>query len=220
MIRFKPHEAYAYIKPYLPENSIVIEAGAFDGHDTQRMAHAFPTATIHAFEPVPQIFEQLATNTASLANVHCYQVALSNQTGMAELYLSEKLNKPHRPSQANSLRKPKERLQYSTMQFPHSIMVPTITLDDWAQQQQVDHLDFLWLDLQGHELAVLSASPIMLATLCVIYTEVAFIEAYEGQPKFPEVTSWMAAQGFTLVGCNFHEPPRSFFGNVLYVRQP
>src|ERR1700733_5696671 len=41
---------------YLPSNPIIVEAGAFDGKDTQLMAQFFPQGAIHTFEPDPDNF--------------------------------------------------------------------------------------------------------------------------------------------------------------------
>lgn len=218
MIIFKPHEALQHIKSYLPENPIIVEAGAFDGRETQKMIALWPRGTIHAFEPVPAIFEKLKLNTSHLENVHRYPIALSDRTGTSQLYISEKPEKPGIPAQANSLLKPKERLSISPLIFPTTIEVPTTTLDDWARDYSIDHVDFLWLDLQGYELNVLKASPKTFAQVKVIYTEVEFIEAYEGQYQYPQVKTWLEDNGFIMIGKDFSDKPTWFFGNVLFIR--
>ncbi len=199
MIIFKTHQALDYIQKYLPNNPVIVEAGAFDGKDTLRLVQQWPHATIHAFEPVPDIFEQLKKNTEHLNNVHRYPLALSNTTGTATFYVSEKPNKPGKPTQAGALHKPKERLKHSPIEFPHTIDVPTITLDDWATQNNIDHVDMLWLDMQGYELPVMQAAPNILKTVNVIFTEVAFIEAYENQPQYKDVRGWLENNGFTMI---------------------
>ena len=218
MITFKPHEIFDQAKPHLPDNPIVVEAGAFDGHDTLRIMQQWPNATVHSFEPVPAIFKQLEKNTTHIPNVHCYQLALSNQNGTAPFYLSEKPSKPGMPSQAGSLHKPKERLKYSPITFSETIQAPTCTLDTWAEQHKINAIDMLWLDMQGHELAVMQAAPHMLKTVKVVYTEVAFVESYANIPQYDEVHKWLVSQGFTLFGKDFPDTPTWFFGNALFVR--
>ena len=219
MIIFKSHEALKHIKQHLPSNPIVVEAGAFNGNDTQKMANLWPKGTIHTFEPVPEIFVQLKKNTAHLPNVHCHQLALSDQNGTAQFHLAEKPEKPGVPTQAGSLRKPKKRLQWSSIQFPRTINVQTITLDSWVQQNNIDHVDFLWLDIQGQELDVLKTAPHILPTVKVIYTEVSFIESYENQPLCEEVKTWLEQHGFKEVGRDFTDQKKWFFGNALFVQQ-
>jgi len=219
MITFKPHESFQYIKQYIPEKPVIVEAGAFDGHETQRMLAVWPEAIIHTFEPIPAVFKKLEASTAHLANVHRYQIALSDSTGNTPLYVAERPDRPGIPSQASSLRMPKERLLYSSIQFPYTIDVPTITLDDWAQKYQISQVDLLWLDMQGYELNALTAARVMLKQVSVIYTEVAFIESYAGQAQYPEVQAWLENEGFILIGRDFPDQPKSFFGNALFVKK-
>lgn len=219
MIIFKTHQALDYIQKYLSNNPVIIEAGAFDGKDTLRLAEKWPNATIHAFEPVPAIFEQLKKNTEHIKNIHRYSIALSSQTGTATFYVAEKPHKPGKINQAGALHKPKERLKHSPIEFPRTIKVQTITLDDWAMQNNIDHVDMLWLDLQGYELPVMQAAPKILNTVNVIFTEVAFIEAYEGQPQYKDVKNWLENNDFTMIGKDFEDPPQWFFGNALFVKK-
>lgn len=215
---FKKHELLALIKPYLPQDPIIVEAGAFDGSDTKKNAQFFAHATIHAFEPVPEIFQLLTNNTHTLQNVFRYQVALSDHTGSATFHVSEKPSRPGKPFQAGSLHEPKERLRYSDARYTKTISVPTSTLDDWAKQNAIDHVDFLWLDAQGHELAILQGAAHLLTTVRVIYTEVQFIHAYENQPLYQEVKTWIESQGFVAIAKDFTKETDWFFGNVVFVK--
>lgn len=219
MIIFNSHKALDVIKPFLPDNPIIVEVGAFDGHDTKKMVSQWPNGIIHAFEPVPEIYDRLVTNTSMLNNVHRYPVALSNHTGNAEFYVSEKPNKPGIASQAGSLYKPKERLHHSPLIFPRMTSVPTITLDQWADENGITTIDLLWLDTQGHELAILQAAPKMIEHIKVVFAEVSFIESYEGQPLYKDVVAWMEQHGFEQIGRDFVDTTNSFFGNALFVRK-
>lgn len=51
------------LKQVLPDNAIIIEAGAFDGGDTQEIAELLPNAHIYAFEPLPNLFSILKKKT-------------------------------------------------------------------------------------------------------------------------------------------------------------
>ncbi len=218
MLIFKSHEALEHIKRYLPQNPIILEAGSFTGVDTIRMGCMWPASHIHAFEPVPELFQKLKNRISEYKNITGYQYALSNRNGSATFYVSEKPDKPGTASQASSLLQPKERLKYSPLIFPHTIAVQTITLDTWARTYNINSIDMLWLDIQGHELAVLQASKEILNTVQVIFTEVSFLESYKNQPKVDEVTQWMQEYGFTCVGQDYVSQTDYFFGNRLFVK--
>lgn len=213
---FKPHQAIDIISHYLPANPLIIEAGAFNGSDTIAMAKKWPKATIHAFEPVPQIYEKLVANTKEYPNIHTHNYALSNQSGSATFYVSEKPTKPCIASQAGSLLAPKERLKYSPMQFPYTIEVPTITLDQWAEKNNIKKIDFIWLDTQGAELAILKAAPTMIKNLTAIYLEIGFYENYANQPSYQKIKSWLSMHNLEEVGRDFETMKKHFFGNCLF----
>jgi FkbM family methyltransferase len=219
MIIFKSHQAVEYIARYLPDNPCIVEAGAYVGGDTAKMAARWPKGTIHAFEPVPELYAQLQQAVANFQNVHTYPLALSTQQGTADFYIGEKVEKPGRPTQAGSLHKPKERLHISPIQFPRTITVPTTTLDAWALEHQIPSIDMLWLDVQGHELSVLQSGLHMLSTVNVILIEVAFIEAYEQQPSADSIIDFLTQHGFEMVGKDFADKPIWFFGNILFVKR-
>lgn len=219
MKQFKHHQIIDLVKQFLPSNPVVVEAGAFDGTDTKKMSLTWPSGIIHAFEPVPQNFQLLHDNTVIFNNIRCYPLALSDASGYATFFTAVNPSKPEKPCQAGSLLAPKERLTHSPMVYQQTIQVPAVTLDAWAQQNDVDRIDFLWLDLQGHELSVIKSSPHIIATVRVLYTEVHFIEAYEGQSSYNELKNYLESIGFVMVGRDFTEPPTWFFGNALFVRQ-
>jgi hypothetical protein len=72
--------------------------------------------------------------------------------------------------------------------------------------------------MQGHELAVLQASPDLIKKAALIYLEVNFIPAYESQPTQSEINTWMESQGFTAIARDFDEKTTRFFGNIVYQR--
>lgn len=219
MIIFKSHTTIDILKQFLPNNPIIVEAGAFDGSDTKRMVQQWPDAIVHAFEPLPEIYERLVANTSNVKNVYCYPVALSNRNATALFHISENPTKPGIASQAGSLHAPKERLNHSPLIFPRTTTVQTITLDTWANENAIQSIDLLWLDTQGHELEILQAAPKMLPNIRVVLAEVAFGENYEGQPLYEEVVTWMTDHGFEYVGRDFVDKTKSFFGNVLFVKK-
>ncbi len=219
MIFFHPHKTVDTLVSFLPDNPVIVEAGSFDGNDTNKMAIKWPNGAIHAFEPVPEILLRLKTNTAKHSHISYHPYALSNSDKSALFYVSEKPTRPGVASQAGSLHQPKERLKVSPLIFPRTIMVNTIPLPEWAQQNNIGHIDLLWLDTQGHELAILQAAGSFLNNIRVVLAEVSFIESYEKQPLYADVVAWMTHHGFELIGCDFENQTKTFFGNALFVNK-
>jgi FkbM family methyltransferase len=216
-ILLKKDKLLQFVKQYIPQDPIIVEAGAFNGNDTLKLHQQWPHASIHAFEPVPEIFALLEENTKTVSCISRYNCALSNAIGFTEFHVSENPKKPGAPFPAGSIHAPKERLQWSDARYTKIISVPTITLDAWADNHGVDRIDFLWLDLQGHALPVLQAAERILSRTIFIYTEVEFIEAYAHQALYPEIRSWLEAHNFTMIAQDFTDQTSWFFGNVLFV---
>lgn len=201
----------SYFKPFLPADPIIVEAGAAHGVDTVEMAKTWPSSVIYAFEPIPSIFSDLNKRTSSLTNIYTVPLALSNQTGTAQMFVSG--GDSHYSS---SLLEPKEHLNHHpTVSFNHTIQVSTITLDQWAIGNNISKVDLLWLDLQGSEPDVLRASPETLKTVKVIYSEVSLKQLYKGTPLYFEFRSWLETQGFRV---EREELAWEDAGNVLFVR--
>lgn len=221
VISGKHAEVFNIVKNYLPKSPIILEAGAFDGIDTERMKNIWPDSIIFSFEPDPENFIKLQNKTKNLHNVFISTLALSNTNGHAIFYRSQDRNTPDN-RQSGSLLAPKEHLAYAPhVVFSNEFEVSTTTIDDWAKSQGINHIDFLWLDMQGAELLALKAGQNILKTVSAIFTEVEFVEAYQGQALSGEIQHWLEKQGFTLIAQDFPlEKNNKWYGNILMVRLP
>ena len=202
----------SHITRFLPSNPIIVEAGAHNGSDTIEMSKTWPEGTVYAFEPIPEIFDRLVRRTRGLNNVHLFPLALSDKTGTANIFVSSG------PSDgSSSLMAPKEHvLVHPDVHFKKTIVIRTITLDVWAKENGIERVDFLWLDMQGYELAMLKASSRILQTVRVIHTEVSLKELYEGVPLYSEVRKWLDERGFRV---EREELLWADSGDVLFVRK-
>lgn len=219
MLHIRTQDRLSIIANYIPEQPIILEAGAFHGQDSIRIAQHWPHATIYAFEPVPELFAQLRDATAAHPQIHPVPRALGATEGTHTFWPSEHPKRPGKHSQAGSLLEPNERLQWSSITFNAPITVQATTIDAWAKQNNVASIDLLWLDLQGYELPVMQASPHILKTVRAIWTEVHFVQAYKDQAQYSDVTTWLESQGFTLIGTDFTNTTSWFFGTALFVRK-
>lgn len=195
--------------PFMPEAPVIVEAGAHVGTDTVELAELWPEGTIHAFEPIPAVYEQLVARVGRLSNVRVYNVALGASTGTSTMWVSEG------GDQSSSLSAPKTHLTaYPDIRFERQTTVQVTTLDTWAAKERIDRVDFLWLDMQGHELVALKHGPRMLPLVKAMIIEVFAEELYEGAPLWPEVRDWLVEQGFRVVRMRIDGP----FGNALVAR--
>lgn len=73
------------------------------------------------------------------------------------------------------------------------VPVQTVRLDDIAE---IEHLDYLKIDIQGGEREVFSGGAAKLAGCVVIQTEVAFAQTYENQPTIGSIDIQLRMLGF------------------------
>ncbi len=213
----KPKDQYAIsksvVKKYIPSNAVIIDCGAHTGGDSLEMSRLFPAATIHAFEPVPDVYKLLEQYTSRVPNIKRYKLALSDKESTAFMFVSS-----GQSDASSSLLTPHAHLDdHPDVLFENKIEVKTITLDDWARKNNITHVDFLWLDMQGFEYQMLQASSQILPTVKAIHTEVSMKETYKGCKLYPEIRSWLENKGFYV-----HTeaiPQNSDMGNVLFVRK-
>lgn len=199
------------IASFLPNNPIILEAGAHKGRDTLKMVKQWPQGTFYCFEPVPAMFELLNKAVDGMPHVHCYQLALAGSNGTATFHVSS-----GRSDAASSLYEPAEyALEHPDTIF-NDITVKTSTLDSWATEHKVKRIDFMWLDMQGGELAMLQAGTNVLKTVTAICSEVNLIERYAGAPLYSTYKAWMESQGFYVA---YEHLFKTTWGNVLFVRK-
>jgi FkbM family methyltransferase len=175
----------------------VFEVGAADGRDSLRYAELFPAANVFAFEPVPELYGQLAAKAAGCPRITGFNVALADRQGSAEFHLSNWID-------ASSLLRPKatgstfDAYQASS----RSITVNVDTLDAVCRREGIEHIDLLKMDAQGAELRILEGASEVFARGAVdmVYSEVHFMESYEGAARFDQVMSWLLGRGLRFHG--------------------
>jgi FkbM family methyltransferase len=104
-------------------------------------------SNVYAFEPSQHTYESLSENAKGYSNVHLNNFGLGNESGEFELFYDEI------GSALASLSK--RRLDHFGIDFRYSEKVRIETLDDYCINQNVQNIDLLKLDVEGHELEVL-----------------------------------------------------------------
>lgn len=197
-----------YVRRFLPNNPVILEAGGRDGEDSCRMKKVWPHATMHVFEPWGPSFEKLTQCTQGLSNVHRYQYALTTYSGTIEFHIN------FHNDGACSIGAP---LDYNKHEFrTDTVSVPCTTLAAWAAAEGVDHIDFMWLDMEGHELyALMHAPKKLLNSIKAIYTEVDFVKVREGSCLYEDLKKFLASYGFVEVWKACY----GRFGDALFIKK-
>jgi len=91
-----------------------------------------------------------------------------------------------------------ERARLALMRTRECTTIAVRTIDDWAQERGIDRFDYVKLDAQGAELAILEGAARTLDGVRAVKVEVQFSPQYEGIPLFGEVDRHLRERDFAL----------------------
>jgi len=201
----------------------VFDIGACEAEDSIRYSLLFPNSTVYAFEPR---IDNLAIGQASILKYNCKNIvleniALSNNNGTAEFFLSEGQPKDASKelewdfgNKSSSLLPPTDEMKKHTswLEFNKKVEVQTKRLEDYVKLNQVDYIDFAHIDVQGAELMVLEGAGNFLKNIKLIWMEVEAVELYKNQPLKNDVERFMQKNYFV----NILDTVNEVAGDQLY----
>lgn len=201
---------------------MILDIGANDGGTSLELSRWIPQATIHAFEPITETFEQLRRRTGHLRRMTPHQLACGAVRDRVQITL-----KQH--STINTLvgavAVGAGELQ-AAERTPGVETIDVVTVDDFCREQQIHTIDLLKTDTEGFDMEVLQGAEEMLSAGRVryVYAEVGF-NGQPGQSDFCEIATLLRSHHFVLSG--FYEPMRHGpgkkylnFCNALFSRTP
>ena len=204
------------IRNYSREVFSILEAGAANGEDTERMLKEFPLASIYAFEPVDWSYLKLLDKFSHEPRVKVFHSALSVVSGSTILYVSSDKNSSTGQGSSSILLPTQHLKNFPSISFSvdDRQLVETVVLDEWATVRAIDSFDLVWLDLQGMEKLVIESSPKVLGNSKLIHIEVSRDPLFEGGCSYQEVNEILNSMGFV----KRIERVGLVSGNVLYER--
>ena len=130
----------------------LFDVGANEGGYTLALLGALPGSTVRSFEPMPETYSRLKNKVPGGRTV-CVPKGVSNTSGTATFFdYSDGQSSEHASlfqDVFTVLHKP-EKVK--------SINVELITLDEYCQAESVKKIDFIKIDTEGNELAVLQGA--------------------------------------------------------------
>jgi FkbM family methyltransferase len=179
----------------------VIDIGARGGlnFDLNKFSSSL---TVYAFELDAKECERLNSGQEyeSKHRVEYFPIALGKSASSSPLFLTK-------DAACSSIYKPIDSLadKFSELDCIRPLTEMRIklhTLESWAQERGIEHIDYMKLDTQGSELDILRGAGKLLNHISLIEIEVEFTEIYAGQPLFADVDAFMRANGFALWNLN------------------
>jgi FkbM family methyltransferase len=135
---------------------VIFDVGANVGHYTRQITSAYGKASyeLYLFEPSLPTFLKLKENCKDIQGLHFHQLAMSDHVGEAVL---------HYEKESSGLSSLYERdLAHRNIQMATKESVPLATLDLFCKENHIDHIHFLKMDVEGHELSVLKGAESLL----------------------------------------------------------
>jgi FkbM family methyltransferase len=129
--------------------SIVLDIGANRGQSAIRFAGLFPNARVLAFEPVSSTFQVLSRTVGKSRQVTPYQLAAGERDGVSPITLFGDSGKS---SLGGVMGDTLHRDATSVEE------VRVVSLDSFLDTERIARVDFLKIDTEGHDLAVLKGA--------------------------------------------------------------
>jgi FkbM family methyltransferase len=141
----------------------VLDVGANRGDYSSAVVARYPDCSLHAFEPSPVNATLLRARFKGNSRVRIHEVALSDIEGEACLWA----DRPGSGLASLSER----RLDHFGIRLKESVQVRTVRLDQFAKQADIREIDWVKLDVEGHELFVLQGMGSLLDSIALVQFE-------------------------------------------------
>src|SRR3989344_7306848 len=141
--KYEPETA-RFIRDIVKPGMVVVDVGAHIGYFTRILAKlAGPHGMVYAIEADPANFKLLEKNTRHLTNVRRFEYAAGNHGGQIEFYRGAKTG--------------------TSSVFPAEfragkISVHSVRLDDLTGTESISRVDFIKIDVEGGEPAVVNGA--------------------------------------------------------------
>ena len=187
----------------------VIQAGAHYGQEIEDFLKNDIT-NIVCFEPCPEAFEKLKTNSINKALI--FNFALGNENKKIFMNI-ETANE----GMSNSILEPKLHLiKYPHIKFESKVEVEMVKLDDFIENnietKNIEY-NFLCLDAQGYELEILKGARKILNKIDYVLCEVNRDETYHQCPHVNEIDDFLIKYNLNRVTTNWEG---MIWGDALY----
>jgi len=143
------------IEDFIKSSDVVFDIGAYVGEWSGEVLKRYPNVKIHQFEPVEKSFTLLSQNYENQVNsgqVIQNNSLISNIEKTVPFYYYESL-----PVMSTMYRRPEEVEKHLYI-TPIVVEKHSITLDSYCLQKQIEHIDFIKIDVEGDEYNVLQGA--------------------------------------------------------------
>lgn len=192
---FKKNEFDFFKEIFGNKELVIYDVGANRGSTIDSFLKIFPASKIIAFEPYPQLADEITAKHSGNRNVVIDNCGISNINGECLFYVNKSID-----TSSFLISKLTGLNSDAQVKNLEQITVPVKTIEESLKEQKLYHINILKLDIQGSELNALQGAEKLLADkkIDLVYTEAYFIQQYVGQPLFPEIAAYLLNLGYAL----------------------
>ncbi len=180
----------------------IFDIGSRDCQESVRFSQYYKNANIYAFECNPSTIPLCKKNISSHKKIHLTEKAVTDKVGVVTFYPinTKKTISVHKDGNpgASSLFRANGSIKNEVF-FQDKIKVKATTLDSFTKKEKINHVDIMWVDVQGAEMLVLKGFSNGLKNVGIIHIELEFVEIYKKQALFNEVKKFLNKHGFSLI---------------------
>ena len=180
----------------LKADAIVFDIGANVGSSVLRFAQLVPHGHVYAFEPTDYAYQKLLINLS-------LNPQLANRITAVQLFLSGETRADHHLEAYSSWKVDGKSSDIHPLHggmLKSAESVPAVTLDDYCLEHEIQHIDLIKIDTDGHELQVLAgARRIIEQCLPYIIFEIGLYVLKEHKVEFQQYYSYLTNFNYSLL---------------------
>jgi FkbM family methyltransferase len=186
------------------EKAIIFDIGANIGIFSLSYAILFKAAQVYSFEPVPFIYETLENNLSAnpdlSSRIKTFNFGLSNTSVELELSIPSK-SQHQRYDAKNDLNCGLFSVHGKS---DNKILGKFVTLDSFFNEQKLQGIDFMKIDVEGHEFEVLEGGKETIAQFKpIIFMEFNELTRTLSHRSMKMFEDFFEGQGYSLFGLEY-----------------
>lgn len=184
----------------ISDQDTILDIGGHIGSFSAKAALLAKNGQVIVCEPFPDTFSYLQKNVSPYSNVTTNQVAISDHSGTDKLYFSTS-----NPAENSLVRASGNQIE-----------VRSVSLAEFMQQSNIEHVDLMKIDCEGAEYDILFSAEAPLARIRKIVMEIHEPEYFglEGKYSIEEMKSLLEQHGFEV-----HFKRENKYQGYIYAQQ-
>jgi len=182
---------------------IVFDVGTNTGNELYAAITSGQDADFYAFEPVPEIYNDLLERFKGHDNAKFFQLAVSNYNGKASFNVSNEQSQGEVSSLLEMVDNVKNNWGHvaACFEYTHKIDVDVITLESFIEEHNIPYITYLHVDAQGSDLNVLKGlgSKLHLVQGGAVEAAIKYNVIYKNQCMIDEVVNFLEQNNFEIV---------------------